>query len=71
MVREHLVEEDSPHQKSLAHGMIQPTEMMHIRWNSQIGTVYIDGSHSKYDLELGDEVMIDGHAPRLQVFESP
>lgn len=68
--------------------------MLHIRWNSQVGCIYMDGSHMKvcllfciypyygtstyrrcnrspqHDLELGDEIMIDGHAPILKLFEN-
>jgi hypothetical protein len=70
MVREHLTEEhnESEH-KRLGHGRVQPTEMMNIRWNSQHGCVFVDGSHFRHDLELGDEIKIDGHAPYLQIFE--
>jgi NAD+ kinase len=69
MVREHLTEDQSEHNK-LGHGLIKSDEMMNIRWNSQFGCVYVDGSHLKHDLELGDEIKIDGHAPYLKIFES-
>jgi hypothetical protein len=42
---------------------------MNIRWNSQYGCVYADGSHFKHELNLGDEIKIDGHAPYLQLFQ--
>jgi len=45
MVREHLVEEGSTFQKSGGRGLIRPDEMMALRWNSQHGNVYVDGSH--------------------------
>lgn len=28
-------------------GFVGPTEMLHMRWNSQHGTAYVDGSHMK------------------------
>jgi len=71
MVREHLVESgNSEEEQSRAgHGIIRPNEMLNLRWNSQHGSVYVDGSHMKHDLELGDEIKIDGHAPFLKIFD--
>lgn len=73
MVREHLTDDncvnDKVDQKKLGHGRVSPDQMMNIRWNSQYGCVYADGSHLKHDLNLGDEVKIDGHAPYLQIFQ--
>ena len=73
MVREHLVEDTnsshSSHHRKLGHGIIRPNEMLNIRWNSQYGTVFVDGSHTKHDLELGDEIKVDGNAPFLKLFD--
>ena len=69
MVREHLTEEGFPEQKSLGHGLISPQHMLDLRWNSQFGAVFVDGSHMKHDLELGDEIKIDGHAPILKIID--
>eukprot|EP01035_Chromulina_nebulosa_P022748 gene22748-29455_t len=69
MVREHLVEEGSSYQEKAGHGFIRPNEMLHLRWNSQVGCAYVDGSHMTHSLELGDEIKIDGQAPYLQLFE--
>jgi hypothetical protein len=69
MVREHLVEHGNSHQSLLRHSIIRPEEMLLMRWNSQYGSAFVDGSHFKHDLELGDEVKIDGHAPFLQIFD--
>jgi len=67
MIREHLVDQNQ--HKELGHGIIYPNQMLNIRWNSQYGAVYVDGSHMKHDLELGDEIKIDCHAPKLQLFD--
>ena len=71
-VREHLTEESSDDlcdQRQFGHGSVKADQMMNIRWNSQYGSIYVDGSHYRHDLELGDEIKIDGHAPYLQIFE--
>ena len=46
-------------------GFIEEGEKMHLRWNSQRGRIFIDGSHLTHNLELGDEIMIDNQAPPL------
>lgn len=70
MVREHLVEDaNSTHHRKLGHGIIRPNEMLNIRWNSQFGTVFVDGAHTKHDLELGDEIKVDANAPFLKLFD--
>jgi NAD+ kinase len=71
MVREHLIEEGFPEQRRLGRGYIKPEQMMNLRWNSLNGSVYVDGAHMKHDLELGDEIRIDAHAPYLQLFDAP
>jgi NAD+ kinase len=48
--------------------MIEDGQRLHIRWNSQRGKIFIDGSHLTHNLELGDEIMIDNHAPPLKIF---
>ncbi len=52
MVREHLVEEGSTFQKSGGRGLIRSDEMMALRWNSQHGSVFVDGSHFSVSLLL-------------------
>jgi NAD+ kinase len=69
MVREHLLEEGNLYQKAAGHGLIRSDEQLIMRWNSQFGYVFVDGSHNTYKLELGDEIKIDGHAPFLKVFD--
>lgn len=69
MVREHLVEETNEHQRKAGHGLIRADEMLSLRWNSQFGCVFVDGSHFKHELELGDELKIDGKAPFLRIFD--
>jgi hypothetical protein len=36
MVREHLVERGGEHLRKAGHGMINPEEMLYLRWNSQV-----------------------------------
>lgn len=45
------------------------SEMLYLRWNSQFGAVFVDGSHMQHNLELGDEIKIDGNAPILRLFD--
>ena len=62
MVREHLVEKGNEHQKRAGHGIIRKyhfsinyaiiiivgsDEMLNLRWNSQVGCCFVDGSHFK------------------------
>ena len=69
MIREHMIENSN---ETISHdvdnGFITEEEEMHLRWNSQRGRIYIDGSHLSHDLELGDEIMIDNKAPPLPMF---
>lgn len=68
MIREHLLEQELHRDKG--HGIVAGRKMMNIRWNSQYGKVYVDGSHMQHDLELGDEIKMDCHAPKVQIFDS-
>ena len=70
-IREHLVEQGNFANLDLGHGFVNVNEMISIRWNSQYGTVFVDGAHLRHDLELGDRLAIDSHAPCLQIFERP
>jgi NAD+ kinase len=69
MIREHLVEENDGMQKKMSHGFINPSNSLHLRWNSQEGCAYVDGSHMRHELELGDELRIDSNAPKLNLFD--
>jgi NAD+ kinase len=69
MIREHLVEENNLVAREGTHGFIRPDNSLHLRWNSQIGGVFVDGHHVRHDLELGDEIRVDGHAPFLRIFD--
>eukprot|EP00602_Paraphysomonas_sp_CaronLab_P006285 CAMPEP_0185026702 /NCGR_PEP_ID=MMETSP1103-20130426/11017_1 /TAXON_ID=36769 /ORGANISM="Paraphysomonas bandaiensis, Strain Caron Lab Isolate" /LENGTH=317 /DNA_ID=CAMNT_0027560367 /DNA_START=120 /DNA_END=1073 /DNA_ORIENTATION=- len=71
MVREHLVEQGQEHLKAAAHGIVGRDQIIKVRWNSQHGCVFVDGSHMEHSLQLGDEVAVDGHAPTLEIFEVP
>lgn len=69
MIREHMIENSN---ETISHdvdnGFIKDGEEMHLRWNSQRGRIFIDGSHLTHNLELGDEIMIDNQAPPLPMF---
>jgi len=75
-VREHLLEhggtalsmEESRVAREKGYGSINKQDNLHLRWNSQKGKIYIDGSHLSADLELGDEILINGNAPELRLF---
>jgi hypothetical protein len=47
----------------------EPEEMLSLRWSSQHGCVFVDGSHFRHELELGDELKVDSHAPFLRIFD--
>ncbi|KAL7524959.1 hypothetical protein ACHAWF_001147, partial [Thalassiosira exigua] len=70
LIREHMIE-NSPNEeevKNLDNGMLKKGEHLHLRWNSQKGRVFIDGSHLMHHLELGDELLIDSEAPPLALY---
>ena len=69
LVREHMLEANSGMEcKEAGQGLLSQDESLHLRWNSQKGTIFIDGSHMTQDLELGDEIKISNDAPPLQLF---
>jgi len=69
LVREHMLEANSGMEcKEAGQGLLSQEESLHLRWNSQKGTIFIDGSHMTHDLELGDEIKISNDAPPLQLF---
>lgn len=69
LIREHMIENDeSGITRSIDNGMLEEEQKMHLRWNSQKGRIFIDGSHLTHNLELGDEILIDNQAPPLQLF---
>ena len=49
-------------------GLLNNGEQLHIRWNSQKGKIFVDGSHLTHNLELGDEILINNSAPPLSLF---
>lgn len=75
LIREHMIE---PNQKNDAgqpirredvdNGMLENGQKMHLRWSSQKGRIFIDGSHLTHNIELGDEILIDNLAPPLQMY---
>lgn len=73
LIREHMIE-NAPNKEEvqcLNNGILeQGDHYLHLRWNSQFGTIFVDGSHLTHKLELGDEVFINGNAPPLALFTS-
>ncbi len=65
-IREHIFESNEV--KGKDNGWVEKGEQLHLRWNSQKGTIFIDGSHMTFDLELGDEILINSDAPPLHLF---
>ena len=69
LIREHMMENSNEDVGlDVNNGMVVEGQKMHLRWNSQKGHIFIDGSHLSHNLELGDEIMIDNQAPPLQMF---
>jgi NAD+ kinase len=75
LIREHMIErlvgpndDEENDFETMNNGIVGPNEKLHIRWNSQRGRIFIDGSHLSHDLELGDEILIDSKAPPLKMF---
>lgn len=69
LIREHMMENSNEDiSKDINNGIVKERQQMHLRWNSQKGRIFIDGSHLTHNLELGDEIMIDNQAPPLQMF---
>ena len=69
LIREHMMENSNEEvEADVNNRMFEPDARMHLRWNSQRGRIFIDGSHLTHNLELGDEIMIDNQAPPLPVF---
>lgn len=77
LIREHMIEpgqtmdDGTPiRHTDVDNGMLEDGQKMHLRWNSQKGKIFIDGSHLTHNLELGDEILIDNLAPPLQMYTS-
>lgn len=80
LIREHMIERLPPDDNSMDlssssdaadeinNRMLSDGEKLHVRWNSQRGRIFIDGSHLTHNLELGDEILIDNKAPPLHMF---
>lgn len=70
LIREHMIENitNGEEVRSLDNGILPKGERLHLRWNSQKGRVFIDGSHLTHNLELGDEIKIDSNTPPLALY---
>lgn len=55
---------------SAGHGYYERDETLRLRWNSLVGTVYIDGDHVKHDISLGDDIEMSTDAPEVNLFVS-
>uniref|UniRef100_A0A7S2RG17 NAD(+) kinase n=1 Tax=Rhizochromulina marina TaxID=1034831 RepID=A0A7S2RG17_9STRA len=64
-IREQL---DSSAPQAPCSGIVEPGGQIFIRWNSQVGGVYVDGHYVHHSLELGDEVTVSADARPLYVF---
>jgi len=70
LIREHMIE-NSPNKKEikdLDKGILHKGDHLGLRWNSQKGRIFIDGSHLMHNIELGDEIMIDSNVPPLALY---
>lgn len=77
LIREHMIEPGATNDdgepirhSDVDNGMLKDGQKMHLRWNSQKGRIFIDGSHLTHNLELGDEILIDNLAPPLKMYIS-
>jgi len=68
LIREPIVDEFYCKQRRKINHLINDSEQLHLRWNCEKGMIFIDGSHLVHNLDLGDEVLIHGKAPPLQLF---
>ena len=70
LIREHMIENSLNKEEisNLNNGLLEQGQRLHLRWNSQKGRIFIDGSHLMHNLELGDEVVIDSGAPPLALY---
>mmetsp|Transcript_25674 Transcript_25674/g.70802 ORF Transcript_25674/g.70802 Transcript_25674/m.70802 type:complete len:365 (+) Transcript_25674:1201-2295(+) len=75
LIREHMREkgssalmQDNKQGGFPDNGIIEDGQKLHIRWNSQTGRIFVDGSHLTHHLELGDEILIDNKAPPLLLY---
>lgn len=69
LIREHMMENSNEDiTRDVNNGIVREGQKMHLRWNSQKGRIFIDGSHLTHNLELGDEILIDNQAPPLKMF---
>lgn len=69
VIREHMIEADADADiKNIGNQTLKEGEKLHLRWNSQKGTIFIDGAHMSHGLDLGDEILITSDAPPLKLF---
>jgi len=71
LIREHMIENHPSTKQELAdfnNKIVGSEEQLTLRWNSQKGRIFIDGSHLSHNLELGDEILINAKAPPLSLF---
>ncbi|KAI3427617.1 uncharacterized protein J3R85_009466, partial [Psidium guajava] len=53
---------------SLMHGVVKSDQLMDAAWFCKDGVIYIDGSHVRYSIKHGDNMVISSKAPVLSVY---
>jgi NAD+ kinase len=69
MDREPIYHDHAP-PPSDGHGFYEDGKEMCLRWNSRVGTVYLDGAHVTHEVKMGDRVTLSTNAPPLRLFTS-
>ena len=69
MDREPIYHDHMPPPSS-GHGFYEPDEKMTLRWNSRIGTIYIDGAHLTHEVKMGDRITLSTGGPELSLYTS-
>ena len=69
MDREPIYHDHAP-PPSDGHGFYEEGKEMCLRWNSRVGTVYLDGAHVTHAVKMGDRVTLSTNAPPLRLFTS-
>ena len=69
MDREPIYHDHAP-PPSDGHGFYEEGKEMCLRWNSRVGTVYLDGAHVMHAVKMGDRVTLSTNALPLRLFTS-
>lgn len=55
---------------SSGHGFYEPDEKMTLRWNSRVGTAFLDGAHVTHEVAMGDRITLSTAGPELLLYTS-